>query len=815
MALEWQDEQGHGDGYADNGAALKFLARTLGGRLSQQGPLSTIRTPRASVEVALHEDVNSVTLDSVIAEPEGTGEGTKLVEALKQYAERTGKQLHVSNIANEGFFNRFPWLDVDRDGALPQGSFGQAPVSWKNTFSKSAGWEEYPVRVSASERLPRVTKSHIGYWLGWLEGYGWYRRWFTNDTSYLQAAQKLGMHFARALGRNDPDYMRGYEKAQASGLVPDYRLGPDGTANADPKMEYWQQQGPGLEAQGQEILAWLEGLSAQDELEQHQRAQEDTTPGDLTFPEDWNKEGKLAAHGLIPCPYCGGDIQYQHDNWGPGPRYYQCAGCRHRWPDTEQALKEIMPKGIDCPQCGSEMHWRDGSSLGRLYPDGAWECSQRRCWHMQRPGEGVPNTVPDMWSEKPDDTFPEDWTKGSKLWAVASDNYSWDTEQVELWMDNDEPTYTKIRKLFERGMTLEQFESWCIRNIIGPLNKQQIADAREWNEIPEDQRVDHLYEDLKNKSQEAADFVDSLGMGKDVGDTEPNLIDPDKVNWQELWDGLYNEINENSEYEREMARIKGMGLGWGTNGADDDTNRLRDALYRYHGAVPGHDEGGDERMAWDDPRAYHRRNVNVPYEDAKVMGDWPEQFISLDTRNAISDHHYNKMLAPYLEKARGLASGANTPPEHLDEMAFNLMRRELGNAWTEDKYDFSDPEVKRLTESDPGVQKVMQNGYNMRLHDYTNTLMHGINMGTALPHHVEVARTALQQRGYSEQDIQRILQQKYRWDAELRQRIPVAPDHVPPKPPSPDDPGDLTLPEHWGRTIPSHRHGWADGARAF
>jgi DNA-directed RNA polymerase subunit RPC12/RpoP len=164
---------------------------------------------------------------------------------------------------------------------------------------------------------------------------------------------------------------------------------------------------------------------------------------------------KQGAHGLIPCPNCGGDIQFTR-SWD-GQEVYQCSGCRRQWPDNDQALKEIMPKGIDCPQCGSEMHFRDAAGLTSLHPEGAWECSNRRCWHMMHPGEQVPDTYTDPDSGHSDLTLPEDWGKASsqgaprKEWMTPMRNHphasnqtpalpwQFDVEEVaEPGMDNDE-----------------------------------------------------------------------------------------------------------------------------------------------------------------------------------------------------------------------------------------------------------------------------------------------------------------------------------------------------------------------------------------
>ena len=54
--------------------------------------------------------------------------------------------------------------------------------------------------------------------------------------------------------------------------------------------------------------------------------------------------------------------------------------------DTVIEVKRVDT--IKCPgnefhgSCGKPAHWRHGTSLGALYADGAYECSDTRCWTM-------------------------------------------------------------------------------------------------------------------------------------------------------------------------------------------------------------------------------------------------------------------------------------------------------------------------------------------------------------------------------------------------------------------------------------------------
>jgi hypothetical protein len=134
--------------------------------------------------------------------------------------------------------------------------------------------------------------------------------------------------------------------------------------------------------------------------------------------------------------------------------------------------------------------------------------------------------------------------KGQRWGKTAEYNgwTNWETWNVGLMYDNDYDTYQAINSLVENGATLQQFTDWVIENVIGPYNAERIADAKEWNSIPEDERMDYHFEDLKERSPQAADIVESLGFGADVSDDDPNIIDPNMVNWQELYDHKRNDL---------------------------------------------------------------------------------------------------------------------------------------------------------------------------------------------------------------------------------------------------------------------------------
>lgn len=127
---------------------------------------------------------------------------------------------------------------------------------------------------------------------------------------------------------------------------------------------------------------------------------------------------------------------------------------------------------------------------------------------------------------------------------------NWDTWHTKLMMDNEQHLYEEQQRMAEEGWTPEQIRDWAIHHVIGPHNAQQLQDAQEWNAIPHEERRDPHFEELKNKSPQAADIVDSLGFGPDVEDTQAHLMDPELVNWNEIHHNIMSDHEENQRYER-------------------------------------------------------------------------------------------------------------------------------------------------------------------------------------------------------------------------------------------------------------------------
>jgi hypothetical protein len=149
------------------------------------------------------------------------------------------------------------------------------------------------------------------------------------------------------------------------------------------------------------------------------------------------------------------------------------------------------------------------------------------------------------------------WTVAQKM----ADHNGWtnyETWWVETWIDNEQHTNEIANDLVTRG-DIKAFEQWAIETFIAPNNAEAIKGAQEWNDIPEPERIDHNLEDLKNKYEDNPDALNAFdglfGQG-DVGDITPNIIDPNVVNWHELF------THRQQDMENEYRFEHGMPLTW-------------------------------------------------------------------------------------------------------------------------------------------------------------------------------------------------------------------------------------------------------------
>lgn len=349
------------------------------------------------------------------------------------------------------------------------------------------------------------------------------------------------------------------------------------------------------------------------------------------------------------------------------------------------------------------------------------------------------------------------------MWRMADYQgwSNWDTWHTALMMDNEQETYNESRALAEKYRNNEKngirsLENWAIQKIIGPYNAQQIEDAKEWNSIPEPERIDYNYENFKEKHPDAGGIADLMG-GPDVGDTEPQIINPSLVNWDEIFGHLKDEINENEDYDKDIREKEDMGLGWPTN-HDLKTNQMRDAFYRYHGAKPENEVEG-----FKDPQAYHNIRVNIPFEHVQTGAGgyrWPDDYIEPATRVKMWD-------------------------------LFGKDYEEHPDAW-------NTPEGQRILAEDPRAAEIMKNGFTTSLSDHFINTISDISHGRPNPYS-ETMKTALEQRGYTPEQIAEMMKQRWRWNPETQEHIDLEKDYdaAPPIDKSLDQPGEMTLPQGW------------------
>lgn len=192
----------------------------------------------------------------------------------------------------------------------------------------------------------------------------------------------------------------------------------------------------------------------------------------------------------------------------------------------------------------------------RLRPEDGWE---------EHPEEEALRTFKPI----PTDRF-EAWTNpiDAKTWKVMSKTKkaeyegwsNWDTWNAKLMMDNEYEHYKQMHDLIERGGSPDDLRDWALQKVIGPYNRDRIQEAREWNEIPEAERIDHHYDQMREESPEATDLYDKLmgpmgGGGPDLSDDEPDLIDPEMVNWHEIHQNVLSGYPEDERPQQPQSPV--------------------------------------------------------------------------------------------------------------------------------------------------------------------------------------------------------------------------------------------------------------------
>lgn len=317
---------------------------------------------------------------------------------------------------------------------------------------------------------------------------------------------------------------------------------------------------------------------------------------------------------------------------------------------------------------------------------------------------------------------------------------NWDTWHTKLMMDNDQDLYNKSREIVDHGLDsgwsdeeiIKRLQEWATRKIIAPHNRDAIKDAQEWNDIPQEERIDPHYEDLKNKNPQAADLVDSLGFGANVEDTEPTLMRDDLINWEEILQSFKSEREENEEYARQEERKKELTpydiVHW-----NDERTQMMDAWLSHHGVDP------------------HARSYG-----------------------------------PDEERSRGVWG-------HQQWVPFDLIKQNVTEyGWP---HGFGDSTAKQIEQ---------EGGWNYSTRDLGEQAAVALQRGQAVPWQQEMMEHALKAKGYTTPEAQQIMRQRYKLvpNPKYPDQNMLVDMEKPPKQPDPslDQPGELTLPDHWGST---------------
>jgi hypothetical protein len=85
-----------------NGKSLGIYDETLGSK--------AIKTKKDTIKYTIKENSEEIKLFKILADKMGTGEGSKFIEALKEYSDVTGKKITIIKPTNNSFWGKFKWL---------------------------------------------------------------------------------------------------------------------------------------------------------------------------------------------------------------------------------------------------------------------------------------------------------------------------------------------------------------------------------------------------------------------------------------------------------------------------------------------------------------------------------------------------------------------------------------------------------------------------------------------------------------------------------------------------------------------------------
>jgi hypothetical protein len=163
------------------------------------------------------------------------------------------------------------------------------------------------------------------------------------------------------------------------------------------------------------------------------------------------------------------------------------------------------------------------------------------------------------------------WHKQSVIDPMdpSADNYNGWTNSDTYWtmvmIDNEQKLHEEAHSLVESGGTVEQLADWTLRNVLGPYNKSMMDEAQKWTDEEEVAAMkERDVEDWMARAQERhpndpearmqyVERMRNLAYGL-FGEPQPtdmnnHIINDSQVNWQEIYDSIVSDIEENQRYE--------------------------------------------------------------------------------------------------------------------------------------------------------------------------------------------------------------------------------------------------------------------------
>jgi len=130
---------------------------------------------------------------------------------------------------------------------------------------------------------------------------------------------------------------------------------------------------------------------------------------------------------------------------------------------------------------------------------------------------------------------------------------NWETWNTKLMIDNDYEPYMQSRQLVQNFTPINQFAMWATETILAPHNQQALADAQEWNEIPYDERPTGR-EDISEGGQALIESFDEIFDMDPRSDETAQIIDESKVNWNEIYNSIGEDIKESERFAHEEGK---------------------------------------------------------------------------------------------------------------------------------------------------------------------------------------------------------------------------------------------------------------------